>query len=90
MDKTVMVDRQEEIDRNLEFFLNELPALPAGLGGKYALLRHQVIVDYYDTMLDALQAANSLYPDRMFSIQEVTSKAVDLGIFSHAVHLGAA
>jgi len=90
MDRALVVDRQEEIDLNLEFFLKELPGLPAALRGKYALLRHQAIVEYYDTILDALKAANSSYPDRMFSIQEVTSDAVDLGIFSHAVHLGAA
>jgi len=83
-------NRQDEIDQNLAFFLAQLPGLPAAANGKFALLRHQTIVEYYDTIVDALKVANATYPDRLFSIQQVTEAATDLGYYSHAVPLGAA
>jgi hypothetical protein len=81
--------RQTEVDQNLEFFLKELPRLSAQRG-KYALIRHQQIVDFFQTPMDALTAGNSAYPDRLFSIQQVTDAVTDLGYYSHAVYLGAA
>jgi len=89
MNTNITADRQVEIDRNLEFFLREMPNLPSGVTGKFALLRHQSIVDYYDTMLDALKVGNAKYDDKMFSVQQVTAYVADLGFYSHAVHLGA-
>jgi len=83
-------DRQTEIDRNLEFFLRELPSLLVDHRGKYALLRHQQIIAYFDTIADALSAGNSQFTDKLFSIQEVTDAATNLGFYSHAMHLGAA
>jgi len=89
MDNGLVIDRQDEIDRNLAFFLKALPGLPVALMGKYALLRHQTIIDYYDTLPDALKVAHSLYSDKIFSVQQVTDAAAELGFYSHAVHLGA-
>jgi hypothetical protein len=83
-------DRQTEIDRNLEFFLKELPNLLPVHGGKYALLRHQQIIAYFDTIADALSAGNSQFEDKLFSVQQVTDAATNLGFYSHAMHLGAA
>ena len=85
-----MTDRQDEIDRNLEFFLQELPKIQASQNGKFALIRRQEIQGFYDTASDAVNAGNSLYSDKLFSIQQVTIAATDLGFFSHAVPLGAA
>jgi hypothetical protein len=81
-------DRRAEIDRNLEFFLRELPSLLPAYRGKFALLRHASMVGYYDTVQDAVSAANALYPDQIYSIQQVTDSATDLGYYSHAVRLG--
>ena len=82
--------KQEEVDRNFAFFQTELGNLLPKHRGKYALLRDQSIIDYYDTVLDAQTAAEQLYKDGLFSIQKVSEEVVDLGLFSHAVHLGAA
>jgi hypothetical protein len=82
------IDRRTEIDRNLSYFLRELPDLLKTYRGKFALLRHESIVNYYDTVQDAVNAANALYPDRVYSIQQVTDSATDLGYYSHAVRLG--
>lgn len=81
-------DRRVEIDRNLEFFLRELPSLLPAFRGKFALLRHAAIVGYYDTVQDAVSAANALFPDGIYSIQQVTDSATDLGYYSHAMRLG--
>jgi len=89
MNRQPTVDRQKEIDQNLEFFLRELPKIIADHNGKYALLRHQKIIAYYDTVSDAVSAGNQLYSDRLFSVQQVTQSGTDLGYFSYAVPLGA-
>jgi hypothetical protein len=81
--------RQQEIERNLAFFLGQLPNIPAVQAGKYALIRHQNIIGYFDTPLDAIVAARQ-YDDRIYSIQQVTNSAVNLGFFSHAVPLATA
>jgi hypothetical protein len=81
-------NRRAEIDRNLEFFLRELPSLLPMFRGKFALLRHASIVGYYDTVQDAVSAANALYADGIYSIQQVTDSAIDLGYYSHAMRLG--
>jgi hypothetical protein len=83
-------DRQREIDDNLAYFLAEMPRIPSSHRGKFALLRHKNIAGYYDTVTDALGAGNSLYPDKLFSVQQVTDTAVDLGYYSHAMPMGAA
>jgi hypothetical protein len=80
--------RQAEVDRNLDVFRKQLPELLQTHPGKFALMRHQEIVDYFDTLTDALVAGQKLYSDQQFSIQEVTESSVDLGFFSHALHLG--
>jgi hypothetical protein len=81
-------DRRTEIDLNLEFFLRELPSLLLTHKGKFALIRHQRIIDYYDTPSDAIRAAKALYSDGIYSVQQVTDAATDLGYYSHAVSLG--
>jgi hypothetical protein len=83
-----MTDRQREIEKNLQFFLDELPKLLPTYQGKYALLRHRKIEGFYDTVTDAVQTGNKLFEDKLFSVQEVTDTATDLGYYSHAMHLG--
>jgi len=82
--------KQEEVDRNFEFFKKELPALLQQHWGKYALIHDQRIVQFYDTIVDANTSGNQLFADGLFSIQKVSEDIIDLGFFSHAVHLGSA
>jgi len=70
---------QNEIDKNLAFFLEELSKIPAHQKGKVALLRHQTIAGYYDTIPDAINAGSQLYVDGLFSVQQVASEPVNLG-----------
>lgn len=86
-----MLDRdanQAEVDRNLEAFREKLPELMESAPGKFVLIRHREIIGLFDTLMDALTAGKKLYSDRLFSIQEIKDRPIDLGFFSHALHLG--
>jgi len=82
--------RQEEVDRNFNFFQKELSQLLPKHRGKFALIRDCQITGFYDTPQDANTAGTQLYSDGLFSIQKVTEEIADLGFYSHAMHLGAA
>ncbi len=80
--------KQEEVDGNYAFFQAQLPQIPPQYKDKYALIRNKKIENYFDTAPDAYKAGSQLFKDDLFSIQKVTDEAIDLGFFSHAVHLG--
>jgi len=84
------IGRKREIEKNLDYFLKEMSNIPAEYSGKIALLRHQNIEGYYDTVADAVRAGNKLYPDMLFSVQKVTNFPVNLGGYSYAVSVGTA
>jgi len=77
--------KQEQVDRNFQAFQELLPALVASQAGKFALMRDAKIVEFFDTARDAQVAGAKLFPDELFSIQQVIAAPVDLGFFSHAV-----
>jgi hypothetical protein len=76
--------KQHEIDENYEVFSRLLPDLMKNHAGKFVVMRHQKPVEFFDTARDAMVYASKTYSDGLFSVQEVTQKAVDLGWFSHA------
>jgi hypothetical protein len=75
----------DEIDRNLAKFLEMLPALTRDHFGKWALMRNEAIVEFYDSAIDAQIAGNNKFDDEIFSIQPVKEEAEELGYFSYAV-----
>ena len=83
-----MTDKRGEIDKNFEAFKEMLPSIILEHRNQYALMRHGKIVGYYSTMNDAYTTAETFYDDKIYSIQKVTNVAIDLGYFSHAVHIG--
>jgi hypothetical protein len=83
-------EKRKEIEKNFSFFLSQLPNITQTQRGRYALLRHEEIVGFFDTALDALQAGKTAYPDGIFSIQQVTDTPINLGYYSYAVPLVAA
>jgi hypothetical protein len=82
--------KQEEVDKNFDFFMKELPSLLVTQRGRYALIRNCKILGFYDTIRDAQISASQLYSDGLYSVQQVTDAVGDLGFFSHAMHLGTA
>ena len=76
-----------EIDRNFDFFQSEMAEshIDSQYYGKFALLKGQKIVDYFDTRQEAYCTAMSEYEDHIFSIQEVSNQKIDLGFYSRAI-----
>ena len=68
--------------------MRNLPKLVGTQAGRFALMRDEKIVEFFDTASDAYVAGSKLYADGLFSVQEVNDTSVDLGFFSHAVPRG--
>jgi len=75
-----------EIDQNYEAFQKVVGSLMPTHAGQFAVLRRQVVVDYYKTAGEALIAAYQKYPDGLFSVQEVADRPLDLGFYSHVAN----
>ncbi len=83
-------DLSAEIDKNYAYFQTRLASLLEHHRNRYALLRQQEIVGVYDTVRDAKMTGDKFFSDGLFSIQQIESEPLNLGYFSHAVHMGAA
>lgn len=80
--------RNQEIDRNYAAFQASVANLAKDHEGKFALMCGGKVVEIFEHLVDAVVAGHSRYGDGMFSIQEVTTKPLDLGFFSHANPVG--
>lgn len=76
---------QEAVDANYEAFSRRLPELLRTHPGQFALLRYGEIKAFFPSARKAAQHGQSTFDDGLFSVQEVTDEAVDLGWFSHVV-----
>jgi hypothetical protein len=74
----------QEIQRNLFAFLPRLRELLPSKEGQFALLRHQKIDSVHEKLSDALRKGYADFADGLFSIQKVTDRPVELGMFGHA------
>ncbi len=76
---------QDQIRKNYEAFAKKLPTLSEEQRGKFALMRDQEIIAFFDTAADASIAGGKLYQDGLFSVQEVTGSSINLGFYSYAL-----
>ena len=76
---------ESELKANYTSFAELLPELLGANRGKFALMRHREVVDFFDTARDAFLSGQKAYPDELFSVQEVTDAVADLGFYSHAL-----
>ena len=76
---------QRELEENYKAFEKLMPNFRAQDNGKFVLMRNGKQVNIFDSAKDAVIFAEAQFPDGMYSVQQVTSKVVDLGYFSHAV-----
>lgn len=74
-----------EVDANFDALMAQLPKLIVEHRGKYALMRHTQIEEFFTDVRAAMEAGIARFGDRIFSVQEITDQAADLGFFSHAV-----
>ena len=62
----------EEVEQNTEVFRYNLSQLMINYKGKFILMRHQEIIEFFDTGRDAYFAGRKLYAhDQLFSVHEV-------------------
>lgn len=80
-----MTSKEQVINKNFEAFQLLLPNLLQQHLGKYALLRDEKVVNFFDSIGDAVRYAKAQYDDDLYSVQLVTNEVEDLGYFSHAV-----
>ena len=74
----------EEIEKNYEFFKSNLSELLETHKNTYALIRQRKILNYFKTIYDAEKFAREKFDDNLYSIQKITNKPIELGIFSRA------
>lgn len=79
MTKPTLEEVQKEIDRNYETFSKELPNIINSYNNKYILLKNAEIIDYFDTMDDAIKYAEYRFEDGLYSIQKINEPPVNLG-----------
>lgn len=84
LDTTELMRLQKaEIDSNYEVFQKELPKLmKQKLQNQYALLHERKIFNIYKRFDQAISAGTELYGNKPFSVQEITTEPVHLGIYS--------
>lgn len=81
-------DIREEVERNFAVISSKMDQLMPLHAHKYALMRDGEIIELYFSWEDAYKTGQRFFEDGRFSVQEVTKTPVDLGYFSHAVHIG--
>jgi hypothetical protein len=75
---------EREIDGNYAVFTERLGGLlREDRSGQFALMRHKSIVEFFDSAADAVAFGRKRFSDRIFSVQEVRERPLDLGHFSH-------
>ena len=74
-----------EVTANFAAFKRLEPDIPAEHDGRHALMRGGAIISYHPDAVAAYHAGLELYPDRIFSIQQVRAEPLDFGWFSHVV-----
>ncbi len=75
-----------QVDQNYDAFQRMLGKILPKHRDQLALMRDGEIVGFYDTPHEALVAADAMFQDQIFSIQEVTDEPIDLGFWSHVAH----
>ena len=78
------LERERELDRNYDYFQQHISEFARANAGRFALLRHQQLVQFFDTLADAVTYADAHFPDRLFSVQPVEPDPVDLGFIGRA------
>jgi len=77
---------QREVDQNFEAFNKLLPELIKSHAGKYALLHAGEVIEFFDTISDAVRYGHAKYGDLNFSIQQVSAQNINLGYHSYALY----
>lgn len=85
-----MSEEIDEVDRNYDAFISQLPDILPDHRGQYALLHNQSIVAYCGNALAAMVEGVKRFGEGRFSVQEVTTDRDNLGFYSYAGNSGQA
>lgn len=77
---------QQQVDENYAAFRKLLPELLLTHAGKFAVMHDGAVVEFFDSLSDAARFGHLKYGGIDFSVQQVTSQAVNLGFYSYALH----
>lgn len=77
--------QQQEVDDNYREFVKLLPSIIVQHGNKCALMKDGEIKGYFSTFEDASMAGSQFIEDGIFSVQQVSNIAIDLGFFNYAI-----
>jgi hypothetical protein len=77
---------QREVDENYSIFIQLLPDLIKSHAGKYAVMRQGQVIEFFDTLADAVRYGHAKFGEVNFSVQEVIDQNVNLGAHSYAVY----
>ena len=72
----------DEVDRNYDFFQRHMSEYMPLQFGRYALIRSQEIVGFFDSA-DAAETRGERFRDGIYSIQLVDPAPINLGAFSN-------
>jgi hypothetical protein len=78
----IAAKKERIVDENYKAFTSILPGLIKSKAGKFVVMRDKKPVEFFDTFRDAMIYGTNTYKDELFSVQEITDKALDLGWFS--------
>lgn len=78
-------DLRAEVDHNYDFFQRNLSRYLGDQAGKYALIKSAEVVEFFDGPGEAYRSGLARFPDKLFSVQQVSSEPVELGFYSVAV-----
>jgi hypothetical protein len=74
---------ESEADKNYDAFMSALPAILPNHAGKFALLRREQIVGFYETSLAAALEGMQKFGQGEYSVQEVSAEPEHLGFYSY-------
>ena len=77
---------QKQVDENFHVFVKLLPELLKSHPGRYAVMHAGKVVEFFDTVSDAVRFAHAKFGNMNFSIQEITAQNINLGFHSYALH----
>lgn len=83
MDHTAL---SREVDQNYDYFQRYITSYLPEQIGRYALLRHQEVIGFFDDPGEAAREGARRFSDNIFSIQEVSTAPIDLGLYSYAAN----
>lgn len=75
-----------QADINFDAFQKLLPELMKEHAGQFAVMRDTKVIEFFDSLADAVKFGHGKFGDANFSVQEVTSKNINLGFYSYALH----